>query len=221
MLIKGKRITNPKMLLMMTIVFYTAAYSQSEMLTNATIIEMAKAGLSPDVIVYKIKSSVDRFDISSDALIELKKAGVDDSVVAAIVEISRSATSGTTVAMVGNNTTQPPSTTNLAKDSLLTARTIAIKKSSLNPSRQALEKELLKRADFQSFNLTIEQYKDAADLYIDVGHVPLSIFTHRYVYRIFDRRTGSVLAAGETTSWGSLAENLAKHISLSLTAIRN
>jgi len=217
--IKGKRITNPKMLLMMTIVFYTAAYSQSEMLTNAKIIEMAKAGLSPDVIVYKIKSSVDRFDISSDALIELKKAGVDDSVVAAIVEISRSATSGTTAAKVGNTTHTPA--TNLARDSLLTARTIAIKKSSLNPSRQALEKELLKRADFQSFNLTIEQYKDAADLYIDIGHVPLSIFTHRYVYRIFDRRTGSVLAAGETTSWGSLAENLAKHISLSLTAIRN
>jgi hypothetical protein len=218
-LIKTRQNVTLVTLLMMTIVFYMAAYSQSEMLTNAKIIEMAKAGLSPDVILYKIQFSVERFDISSDALIELKRAGVDDSIVAAIVEISRSATSGTTPAPVSNAI--QPTTTNLAKDSLLTARTIAIKKSSLNPSRQALEKELLKRADFRSFNLTIEQYKDAADLYIDIGHVPLSIFTHRYVYRIFDRRTGAVLAAGETTSWGSLAENLAKHISLSLIAIRN
>ena len=199
------------------------SYSQSEVLTNVKVIEMSQAGLSTDVIVYKIKSSVDRFDISSDALIELKKGGVDDSVIAAIVEIGRSASTGTasTINPAGNAAVLPLPTTNLAKDSLLTARTIAIKKSSLNPSRQALEKELMKRADWKSLDLTIEQYKDAADLYIDIGHVPLSIFTHRYVYRIFDRRTGSVLAAGETTSWGSLAENLAKHISLSLTAIRN
>jgi len=49
----------------------------------------------------------------------------------------------------------------------------------------------------------------------------MSLVTHRYVFRIYDRRTGAVIAAGETTSWGSLAENLARHIAKSLTAIKS
>jgi hypothetical protein len=101
------------------------------------------------------------------------------------------------------------------------AKTIAFGKSSVQPSRQALEKELIKRPDFQKLNLTILRYKDQADLFVDIGFVSGSWITHRYVYRIYDRRTGAVVAAGETTSWGSLAENLARHIAKRLNAARD
>ena len=105
------------------------------------------------------------------------------------------------------------------KEALKRAKTIALVKASLQPSRQALEKELMKRPEWKQFGLTLERYKESSDLYVEIGFVPMSLITHRYVYRIYDRRSGAVIAAGETTSWGSLAENLAKHITRSLVNI--
>ena len=195
----------------------TAAAGQTELLTNAKIIEMTQAGLASEIITLKIRSSSVDFDTSSDGLIELKKAGVKDDVISAMVEKGRSIkrpgrpSSNAPIAEV------PPMS---RRDALSNARTIAFQKSSLNPSRQALEKELLKRPDWRALNLTIEQYRDTADLYVDIGFVPLSLVTHRYVFRIYDRRTGAVIVGGETTSWGSLAKNLAGNITKSLTAIK-
>lgn len=62
--------------------------SQDEVITNKEIISMTSAGLSKDIIINKIRSSKSNFDISTDALIELKKAGVADEVVAAIIEVN-------------------------------------------------------------------------------------------------------------------------------------
>jgi hypothetical protein len=196
----------------------TAAAGQTELLTNSKIVEMTAVGLAPEIILLKIRSSAVNFDISTDALIELKKAGVKDDVISAMVEKGRSAKTPTRPSPTALPAEAPPV---FARDALLNARTIAFEKSSLHPSRQALEKELLKRPDWRALNLTIEQYKDTADLYVDIGFVPMSLVTHRYVFRIYDRRTGAVIAAGETTSWGSLAENLARHIAKSLTAIKS
>ena len=78
----------------------------------------------------------------------------------------------------------------------------------------------MKRKEFQQLNLTIQRYKESADLFVDIGYVSGSWVTHRYVYRVYDRRSGAVIAAGETTSWGSLAENLARHIAKGLAAAR-
>ncbi|HEV8591753.1 MAG TPA: hypothetical protein VGQ55_06600, partial [Pyrinomonadaceae bacterium] len=171
------------------------------------------------------------FDISTNGLIELKKAGVDDGVISMMIERQQVfppnkqvdntpaySESGSTP----NSFVTPIEVSTDKKDILASARTIAFVKSSLQPSRQALEKELLKRPDFQRLHLTIERYKDAADLYVEIGFVSMSWITHRYVYRVYDRRSGAVVAAGETTSWGSLAENLARHIAKSLsTAARS
>jgi len=74
----------------------------------------------------------------------------------------------------------------------------------------------LKRKDWQKLNLNIVRFKEAADLRIEIGRVPLSLVTHRYVFRIYDNRSGTLIVAGETTSWGSLAKNLARHISIKL-----
>lgn len=210
-----------KSLILITFTFLClgdAVVGQAETLTNRIIIEMARSGLGEDIILAKIKRSDAKFDVSSDSLLDLKKNGVSNAVILLMVEkhdtkppepLGFSESSGPTE--IVNDATP--------KELLARAKTIALEKSSAQPSRQALEKELLKRPEWKEMDLSIHRYKESADLYVEIGYVSMSWITHRYVYRIYDRRTGTVLAAGETTSWGSLAQNLAKHISRSLSAV--
>jgi hypothetical protein len=65
------------------------AYSQSSLesdVDNARIIEMTHKGLGDDVIIARIKASATKFSLSDDDLATLKKAGVSDSVVAAMIQ---------------------------------------------------------------------------------------------------------------------------------------
>lgn len=211
------------------ICFACAAFAQTETLTNSEITLMTKAGLNKDLIVRKIGGAIGKYDVSAQGLIELKKSGVADEVIASMLE-RKSANDATTspdaLAYSESQPYVPQSNSNAhivldSKEAVRSAKTIAIEKSSVNPSRQALEKELLKRKDWKQLNLNIVRYKESADLYIEIGFVPLSVITHRYVFRIYDRKSGTVIAAGETTSWGSLAENLARHISKKLSQAMN
>ncbi len=207
--------------------FSFAVFAQTEILTNSEIILMTKAGLSRELIIRKIKDSKGKYDVSTQSLIDLKKAGVSDEVIALMLD-NKSASGEPTL---GNpqgysdsdaNLVETKSTAHIIiepKEALLSAKTIAIEKSSLNPSRQALEKELLKRQDWQKLNLNIVRYKEGADLLVEIGFVPLSVITHRYVFRVYDNKSGTVIAAGETTSWGSLAKNLARSISKNLNMV--
>jgi hypothetical protein len=58
----------------------------AEVLTNASVIAMAGAGLGDAIIVQKIKTSPTRFDTSTEKLIALRKAGVSEKVMAAILD---------------------------------------------------------------------------------------------------------------------------------------
>lgn len=196
--------------------FVFAAFGQSETLTNNEIILMTKAGLNKDLIVRKIANSTGKYDVSAQALIELKKSGVADEVIAlmfgrksANVETTspeaenKSAENSQTYSESQPFAVQSDSNAHIvlnSKEALRSAKTIAVEKSSVNPSRQALEKELLKRKDWQQLNLNIVRYKEGADLYVEIGFVPLSVVMHRYVFRIYDRKSGTIVAAGETTS---------------------
>ena len=183
---------------------------------------MTRAGLSTEIVLRKIRTSNTKFDVSAAGLIGLKKANVADDLISAMIDrqeiLPPSEKPGGVPAYSepGSTPNAPPS----KKDLLVTAKTVAFEQSSLQPSRQALEKELLKRPEFKSLNLTITRYKDSADIYVEIGFVHGSLITHRYVFRIYDRRSGAVMAAGETTSWGSLAENLARNIAKSFASIR-
>lgn len=209
-----------------SICFAANARAQTETLSNDEIILMTKAGLSAGLISRKIKDSNGRYDTTAQSLIELKKAGVADEVIALMLDDTGAAQAKSPTAASIQNTAPPsavapppaaPAHIVLdAKEALRGAKTIAIEKSTLNPSRQALEKELLKRTDWQRLKLNIVRYKTDADLYVEIGFVPLSIITHRYVFRVYDTKSGTIIAAGETTSWGSLANNLARSISKEL-----
>jgi hypothetical protein len=63
-----------------------SAYSQAEVMTNVEIISLTKAGLDKDVIINKIRQSKTKFDVSTDALIQLKQSGVDANVVRAMLD---------------------------------------------------------------------------------------------------------------------------------------
>ncbi|MEP7212741.1 MAG: hypothetical protein ABI791_06685 [Acidobacteriota bacterium] len=64
----------------------SAVLGQNETMTNDEVISLTKAGLSPSLIVGKIRTSKSSFDLSTDNLIKLKQAGVSDDIVAAMLE---------------------------------------------------------------------------------------------------------------------------------------
>ena len=67
------------------------APAYAETLDNAAVIRLVQVGLGDEVIVSKIKSSANNFDVSSDALVSLKKSGVSGPVIAAMIDASSGA----------------------------------------------------------------------------------------------------------------------------------
>jgi len=55
-------------------------------LTNKDVTDMLKAGLAPEIVVAKIKSSPSSFDTSAESLKALKESGVPDGVILAMVQ---------------------------------------------------------------------------------------------------------------------------------------
>ncbi len=72
------------LLLVTTPVIY--AQTAQETLTNDSIVQLTKAGLSADAIIEKIKASTTNFDLSTTALTELKSAGIADSVILQMIK---------------------------------------------------------------------------------------------------------------------------------------
>ena len=70
--------------LVATMFFAAAAYG-AEVLDNAAVVRLTKAGLSSEIILLKIEQCDARFDLSTDALVELKSAGVADAVIKAMM----------------------------------------------------------------------------------------------------------------------------------------
>ena len=62
--------------------------SAQEALTNQSIVEMVKAGLSERIIIARIRTGPNNFDTSTDSLIALKKNGVPEKVIEAIMSPS-------------------------------------------------------------------------------------------------------------------------------------
>lgn len=74
------------MLMLLVSVASVCLAQSTEKITNANIVGMAKAGLPQSVIIKTIESSDAKFDVSANAMILLKKQGVTNDVIAAMVE---------------------------------------------------------------------------------------------------------------------------------------
>jgi len=76
--------------------------SAQETMNNDEVISLAKAGLNPNIIIGKIRTSKTEFDLSTNSLIKLKQAGVSDEIVGAMLE----AKSGKSIASAPDNGSQ-------------------------------------------------------------------------------------------------------------------
>jgi hypothetical protein len=85
------------------------AVAQVPILKNPDVLRMLESGLSPDVVVAKIKVSPVDFDTSPDALAELKKANVPEAVLLEMVRRS-AAPAGVTEAKPGVEVNVPDGT---------------------------------------------------------------------------------------------------------------
>ena len=55
---------------------------------NTTILKLAQAKVRTDVIVHLIRTSIADYDLTANSIIELKKAGVDEEVILAMIDES-------------------------------------------------------------------------------------------------------------------------------------
>ncbi len=60
-----------------------------EILTNETVVSMVKAKFGEKLIISKIKSSKNKFDVSMGGMMKLKKEGVTEDIITAMVEASK------------------------------------------------------------------------------------------------------------------------------------
>jgi hypothetical protein len=74
-----------KALLAVCFVFVYSALIAQQPLNNQSVIAMAEAGLSDEVIITSIQSSPGTYDTTTAALVALKKAKISDKVVSAII----------------------------------------------------------------------------------------------------------------------------------------
>ncbi len=82
----------PILLLLALFLAAPPAHSQagSEVLTNDSVISMAKAGITTNVIVTKIRTSKSRFNLTTNELIRLKESGINEEILMAMQGYSES-----------------------------------------------------------------------------------------------------------------------------------
>jgi hypothetical protein len=105
------------MLVLLALSVFSApqAFTQTQKpLTNPDIVNMTKQGLDSGLIVKEIQSSGTEFDTTPQTLIDLKNAGVDNSVIDAMLSAQTqkptaevNAVRGSTMTGAGNNSSRP------------------------------------------------------------------------------------------------------------------
>ena len=60
-------------------------------MTVVDVIKLSKAGLSDDLIIQQIKKKGQRFDLSTDQLVQLKSASVSERVIQVMIDPTRDA----------------------------------------------------------------------------------------------------------------------------------
>lgn len=203
--------SNLQIILFVLLLSIVAVRAQNtEILTNAQIVEMTEAGVSSQIILTKINSSAGDYDVSARALVALKKANVADDVVAAMLGVfnqtNKQNLSETAAPPTPAKPVAKPDVNKTAAQLLNEARTILFVKHSLYPALSDLESSILKRPGWQAFNLSVTRRREEADLVVEINH---EFLTH-YAFRVVDAKSGRVIAAsGVTSLGGALAGNIA------------
>lgn len=80
---------------------------QKDVLTNEQVVSLTKAGLSTSIILTTIQNSPAKFDVSANGMVALKKQGVSDAVIKAMIEKNAITPSGPVVKQPVNTKTLP------------------------------------------------------------------------------------------------------------------
>ncbi len=78
----------------------TTSGAQAESMTNASVLTLVKANLGDEVVIAKIRSGENNFDLSTDQVIALKQQGVSSAVLAAMIVSSTKTQDAAKMAMV-------------------------------------------------------------------------------------------------------------------------
>jgi hypothetical protein len=73
------------LVVMMALSLTIAPALAQEVLTNDSVVQMIKAGLPESVVIAKIRSTATKFDLRTESLVSLKKSGVSDKVLEAMM----------------------------------------------------------------------------------------------------------------------------------------
>lgn len=76
---------------LLTLIVMVAYGQAQDTLTNAKVIQLAKIGLEPSIIIGKMKTSVNIFDVSTDGLIALSSNGVSAEIINEMMKIDTEA----------------------------------------------------------------------------------------------------------------------------------
>jgi len=63
-------------------------HKQKTPMDNATVLKLVKANVGKDIILQMIRTSGADYDLSANAIIELKDAGVDQAIILAMIDVS-------------------------------------------------------------------------------------------------------------------------------------
>jgi hypothetical protein len=79
-----------KVSILLVAVFFVLTFKlvANEIITNEAIITMVKAGLGEELIVSKIQTSQSQFDVSIETILKLKKEGISEKIIKAMVDAS-------------------------------------------------------------------------------------------------------------------------------------
>jgi hypothetical protein len=106
----------------LTLAALVGGVGAQETLTNESIVSMVKGGLSEAVVLARIRSGPANFDTSTNSLVALKKAGVSDKVIEAMVSAPKAggasaAAPAAPAAPAAGTATPPPAVSAAARSS--------------------------------------------------------------------------------------------------------
>lgn len=94
---RGKMSALRRAAIILTIILFSNVYgSAAEVLTNQSVVDMVASGFGDALIISKIKASERRFDVSVEALKDLKEKGISDEIIKAMIGTPEEGASGGT-----------------------------------------------------------------------------------------------------------------------------
>jgi hypothetical protein len=165
--------------------------------TNEDIVQLLEAKMATNLILKAMQSaSSTKFDTSPPALIKLKKAGADDTLISAVLEMARPVGANSKV----GSTLHAPEKSDLLRESkdpdyiLRNFRTMFVNASAAQFFGSAQMKGALGRnSDFRALGISLVEDRAVADTVLDVSYT----FAWDYPFTLRHQNTSVILLSGK------------------------